>query len=333
MSWRDRFWGRDDKIFPVRLAVAGEGAEADRLVQAYSAVEGIDLLGGSPRPLAEMESVLRTAGLQAVEIVAPPETRAELAAEALRAGLMASLDAPLTVNELKELSWLSRAYQTPLRFRLLPLYYPPYQEVKRLLRQDTVGEPFSLKLMVRVGQGAALPPDIHPGQWLLEREIGYLALAEWLLGPVEKVYAKWHNSVPARPASALVMWKYKRPHCFGYLQLDFCPFLHVRTFTDPVHRALEITGVGGLLFATRGEGQLLRQPPVIVRGRSNTTALEMVPEDWREVYLSLARETVSLFQRKRAAAGMAELALSALNLVQAARKSGVSGEEARVFST
>lgn len=332
MTWKDRFWGREDRIEPVKTAVIGEGPEAERLAKVYAAAEGIELVAGSPYPLLGADEGIRTPGLMAAEIVAPAEKRAELAADCLRAGLFTSVEPPPTAEALKELSWLARAYQVPLRFRLLPLYYPIYQEVKRLLNDDVAGRPMTLKLMLRRGKGSEMPADHDQARWLIEHELGFLALAPWLIGPVAKVYAKMHKTAAAGgPASALLLWKYRAIHQMGYLQMDFCPELHVRTFTDPVHRSLEVTGVGGLVIATRGEGQLLRQPALIVRGKTTTTAFEMIEDDWRAVYPNLASEIARVFAcPKTPLRGHPDLALAALHLALAAQKSREQGEEVKI---
>jgi predicted dehydrogenase len=342
MGMWERLKGRGAKP-PVKAAVVGEGPAAERLASAYEITPGVETVGSEivrhadgvvrapvvrPAPLASFDAVIRTAGLRAMEIVAPVEQRFDLAAAALKAGLFASVEAPAGTEELHELERLADVYGVPVRIRLDPLYYPPYQETRRLAQEEAVGRPMALKLLVRRGRGTELAAGQGPGQWIIAHELGFIALAPWLIGPIEKVYARLGRPAgEATPPSALVMWKYSGLHQYGHLQVDFCPGLHVRTFTEPVHRFIEVTCVGGTIMATRGEGQLLRMPALIVRGKSTTTTLEMVPDDWREVYKNLARETLQVLNNGAAPLSTPAVATDAVKLVRSAMASAQKGDE------
>ena len=341
MGMWERLKGREAGP-PVKAAVVGEGPEAGRLASAYELTAGVETVGSEilqpadgvvrapvvrPASLASFETVIRTAGLRAVEIVAPVAERYDLAAAALKAGLFTSVEAPAGLDQLLELGRLADTYGVPVRIRLGPLYYPPYQEARRLVNEEAVGRPMALKLLVRRGRGTELAAGLDPGAWIMEHELGFIALAPWLIGPIAKVYARLDRPGGENPPSALVMWKYSGLHQYGHLQVDFCPGLHVRTFTAPVHRFLELTCVGGTIMVTRGEGQLLRMPALLVRGKSTTTSLEMVPDDWREVYKNLARETVKIINDGAAPLSTPAVAAEAVRLVQSAISSAQQGDE------
>jgi predicted dehydrogenase len=321
-----RFLGRKESRPLVKTIILGKGVMAGRLAAAYKNCAGIDFLG--IRPIGEVDAILGIPGLKAVEIVAEPRERARIAGKCLGAHLFTSLDTPPDREAIEDLNSLAKANNTSVRFRLYPLYYPPYQELKRLLDEDHLGLPVSLKLQVRRGKGTFIPERFDPLEWILEHELGFLALAHWLMGRIEKVYVRHDKrNINKAPGSTLIMWKYSNIHQYGYLQLDFCPELHVRSFTDPVHRFLELTLVGGVIMVTRGEGQLFRMPAILVRGKSTTTSFEMVPDDWREVYNSLPREIHSHLLGRNPLAPTMELATSSIQLVRSAMKSLEQGEE------
>jgi predicted dehydrogenase len=341
-----RLRGKEEPAPAVKTAVVGAGPEAMGLASAYAVLADIELVGAEtlqeadgqvrmpvvrPGGLDRFEELVRTPGLMAMEIVAPLAERAALARASLQAGLFTSVAPPASRSELDELAAVSRAYKTPLRVRMAPLYYPPYRELHRLAKEDAVGRPFSLKLMTRRGKGTQLPVEYEPVAWINEHELGFLALAQWLVGPIAKVSAVAGKMPVANgPATLIVMWKYRAPHQVGFFQLDHAPDLHVRTFTTPVHRSIELTGLGGLLLATRGEGQLLRQPALIVRGKSTTTAFELIPDDWREVDKELGRETIAVARGKASPVGTVEIASEAFRLVEAAGRSLVKEDEVQM---
>jgi predicted dehydrogenase len=310
---------------PIKVGLIGEGVEAGRLAEAIKTIPDLELAATAAADKAD--EVIRTPGLQAVEIVAPVDKRFGIAAAAIKAGLFVSVEAPASANELFDLDRLAQSYKFPLRVRLLPFYYPPFTEAKRLTAEDAAGLPMFIKMCARYGKGAAWPAEIDPASWVREHDLGFLALAPWIMGPVEKVHARLEKSPSSAPRSAVISWKHAASHRFGYLQLDFCPGLHVRSFHEPVHRLIEITGVGGLIFANRGEGQLLRQPSLHVHGKSISTIFEILPDDWDEVYLNLARETVQVLRQAAQPLSSPPLAAQGLSLLQAAVKSAEKGDE------
>ncbi len=326
MGFWSRLTGEVEKNPRVKVAVIGEGAERDRLVQAYSRREDVELIAVSSS--SSSEEVIHSPGLAAVELVVPSRERFGLACNFIGAGVMTSLDVPATAADLDKLSALGRAYNVPVRYRLLPLYYPPYREIKRILNEDWLGLPISLKLAARRGKGTTYPAEIEPVSWFRENELGFLALAQWLMGPVEKVYSRLMPCTPEKPVSQAITWKYRKPQQYGYFHLDFCPGLHVRTFGEPVHRAIELTCAGGVIMATRGEAQMLRTPALLVRGKSTATALEMVPDEWEDVYSGLAAETVEIIKQKRKKLiGSEKPVHQALSLVSSAEQSYKSNSE------
>jgi len=171
-------------------------------------------------------------------------------------------------------------------------------------------------------------PELDRADWLIENETSYLGLAEYLVGPVAKVWARLESKATnGIPCTNLVMWKYQEKHQYGYLQIDFAPGLHVRTFTEPIYRCAEITGNSAKIFIGRGEGQLLRQPALMVRGRDRTTVYELIKDDWRDIYPAMAQDMISAVLFGKGPRSNAELARSALRLALAAKKSSVKREE------
>jgi len=329
MGFWQRFRGQLEESAAVKVAVIGDGPERDRLVRAYGSREDVELVAVGSSSAAE--DVIKVPGLAAAELVVPPEERAGLASSFISAGVMTSLDVPIKDEEAVGLSALGRSYGVPVRYRLLPLYYPPYREVKRILNEDWLGLPISLKLVARRGKGTKYPERIDPIAWIREKELGFLALAQWIMGPVGKVFSRLMPCSQEMPVSQAITWKYRAPQQYGSFLLDFCPGLHVRTFTEPVHRALELTCAGGVIMATRGEGQMLRTPAVCVRGKSTATALEMVPDEWEEVYAGLAAETVNVVNQKtRQITGSEKVVRDALSLLNSAMKSHENNNESEV---
>ena len=324
MSFKDRLLGRVEARPRLRWGLIGGGQEAERLKRAYQA-EGAELLAEAAAERAD--EVIRAPEVQAVEIVAEPEAQTAIARRCLQAGLHASIGAPisLTLGDADDLIRAAVAHQVCLRVRNHLLYYEPVFKAKHLLDDRAIGRLMTLKLMVKYGQGSDTAGAENRAEWILRLETGSLALASYFFGETAKVHARLEPG-----PSSVVMWKYRENYQFGYLQLDFCPRLHVRTFTEPIARWIEITGTAGMLFIPRGEGQLLRGPALMVRGRDTTTAYEMVQDDFRQVWPNLAREMIRAVFQRRPVRSDGALSRQALALALAAAESAEAGDERAV---
>jgi len=326
MSFKDRFLGRVEAKPALRWGLIGEGLEAERLRAAYQA-EGAELIAQAPA--AGADEVIRASNLQAVEVVAQPELQTQIALRCLTAGLHTSIGAPLALDlrGADDLIRASTGHHVILRVRNHLLYYDPVLKAKQLLENRAVGRLMTLKLMVKYGKGCDTAGAEPRADWILRRETGYLALSAYFFGPAAKVHARLEPG-----ASSVLIWKYQESYQFGYLQLDFCPGLHVRTFTEPIARWIEITGTGGMLFIPRGEGQLLRGPALMVRGRDTTTAYEMVQDDFRQVWPNLAREMIQVVRQPRPVRSNAALSRQALLLALSAGQSAGCRDEVALLA-
>ncbi len=322
MSILERIKGIEAEPQTVNVGIIGQGQEAKRLCEAYANEKRTSVIAEAPAQSAD--EVIRTPGLSAVEIIAPLENRAGIAKACIEAGLFTSVAAPISTSlaQSSRLVEMAREYGTGLRVRAHSLYYDPYIQARKLLDERAIGRLITLKLLVRRGRGTTVPEPFDPFEWIVQEELGYLALAQYLGGSMTSVHARLEAMTDSavRPSSVL-MWRYKPAHQMGYLQLDICPDLHVRSFTDPVHRHIEITGTDGIIFITRGEGQLMRMPVLMVRAGSTTTVHEMVKDEWSEIYPALASETVECTVSGKSPRGKPELCISALRLALAGKLS------------
>lgn len=310
----------------VRIGFIGDGPDADLLRKGYERHPQAEII--SAEPIARSDEVIRSPGIHAIEVFASPGDSARVALACLKAGIHTSVPAPLAMSLEKadELIETARNYELTLRVRQQILYYDPVIKAKDLIKKRAIGRPITLKLMLKVT--GMDKPDFDRAEWLIENQTSYLALAEDFLGPVEKIHARLEaNQTNGIPCSNVVAWKYCEKHQYGYLQVDFTPGLHVRTFTDPIYRAVEITGTDGVMFINRAEGQLLRQPVLVVRAKDKTIVHEMLKDDWREVFSTMARDMVRAVIENKQPRSNANSSRNALLLALAAKDSIENGRE------
>jgi predicted dehydrogenase len=323
--WKRLIKGEEDKP-RVGVGFIGSGDDAGMLRKAYEDHVQAEIV--AEKDIEEAEEVIRARGVQAVEIFAGPGEAADLAMACLKAGIHTSVPAPLalSIEKTDELIAAASRYDVILRVRQPALYYEPFIKAREIIDKQDIGWINNLKLMLKVTE--MKDPSFDRGQWLIENETSFLALAEYLVGPVEKVYAwldaKGTNGVPC---TNMVMWKYKEKHQYGYMQIDFTPGLHVRTFTQPVFRSVEVTGNNAKIFINRAEGQLLRQPVLFVRSKDKTTSYELIKDDWREIYPAMARDMIRSVLTGKSPRSSATSSRRALKLALAAKESSEKGEE------
>jgi predicted dehydrogenase len=323
--WKRLITGAEEKP-RLRLAFVGEGGDKDGLRQAYREHPRAEIVAEEPLPRAG--EAIKMPGVRAAEIFAGPGEAAEAAMACLEAGIHVSVPAPLATDleQADELIAAARRHQAIIRVRQPWLYYEPFTKAREIIASGQAGWISTLKLTLKVT--GVSDPELDRSRWLIENESSYLGLAEYLAGPVAKVYAQLDSKAThGIPCTNLVMWKYRERHRYGYLQIDFTPGLHVRTFTEPIHRAAEITGNAAKIFINRGEGQLLRQPALLVRGRDRTIVYELIKDDWREVWPAMAQDMISAALLGKGPRSGADQARSALRLALAARESSRNGEE------
>lgn len=323
--WERLIKGTEEKP-KVNVGFIGEGKGFEELKKAYDDHPQAEIIAAEP--LDRAEEVIRNPGMQAVEIFGKPEEIFDTALACIKSGIHTSVPAPvaMTIDKADEVITAAKNYEVTLRVRQPVFYYDPLIKAKDLIDKRAIGRPITLKMMLKVTD--IEKPDFDRAEWLLENQTDYLALAERLFGPIEKVHARLEaEATNGVPCSNVVMWKYKEKHQYGYLQVDFSPGLHVRTFTDPVYRAIEITGTDGMMFLNRAEGQLLRQPVLFIRGKNKTTAYELLKEDWREVYPTIAKDMIKCALTHKPPRSTAQSSLRALKLALAAKESNEKGDE------
>jgi predicted dehydrogenase len=317
------FWQRliklEDKADPVRVALIGEASEERRRLEAaYLANPKTQIIFSGVAE--DLKKVARTSNVELVEVFAPVGQRADLCGICLDAGVNVSVAMPPAQEPEKVEVLKSQAEQRSkfVRVRNYCLYYEPFQKAGELIAEEKIGWGTMIKLVVKHKQVPG--KDFDRGQWLLENESGYLSLAEFLYGPVEKVFMLAGKSA-TNPGSILIGLKFKTAHRLGYVLIDFVPDLQIRSFGEPVFRQVWATGTAGVVMVNRGEGQLWRAPVLWLRAKDYSRSWEMLKDDWNLVYPTLAEETYSALRKNQPVVSGLELAKTGIRLSLSAGRS------------
>ena len=326
------FWQRlvklEDKVEPVRVAIAGNDCQdRKRLEAAYGADPRTRIIFSGSADEAEKQVLVNNAEL--VEIFAPIEKRAGLARTCLEAGASVSLDMPPAADpaQIDSLKAIAAQRGKFVRVRNESLYYEPYQKAWELIKDERIGWPSMLRMVIKRKQTPG--KDFDHAAWLLKNESASFALAEYLFGPLSSVFTQAGKSA-SNPGSVLVGMKFKTAHQFGFLLLDFTPDMQMHTLGEPVFRQIWAVGTAGVLMINRGEAQLRREPVFLLRAKDYSRTWEMLKDDWNSVYPAMVEAIYNTLRKGSPLVSNLDLAQSGVRAALAAGKSGGQGQEIAV---
>ncbi len=153
----------------------------------------------------------------------------------------------------------------------------------------------------------------------------YFAMAMYLAGPIARVYSSVrHSGGYGTDIPAMVTWE----HTSGVLGswiMSYSPGLHVRTRQYPANDSVEVTGSNGVLWVTRGHGQLTDLPAVIVAKGRTMDYHDDVEADWALSFQHASRQFLDAMEASRPAVLSARDAREVLRVALAAGQSAQSG--------
>jgi predicted dehydrogenase len=175
------------------------------------------------------------------------------------------------------------------------LYYPPILKAKELLDSGAIGEPSLVRIHTTravqiVGQAMELDPEAmvwrrdrgrNPGGALYDDGVHKYATAVlWIgeIGDISAIVTRGDDFLTETPAAA--MWRFKGRECLGIIDYTAAPEMTIRAKYYRADEFFEIHGSRGIIWVTRGTGEMLDMPPVVLI-RGTETVSYPVPADWR----------------------------------------------------
>ncbi len=181
---------------------------------------------GVPRWYDDADALIADPEVDAVYVATPPDSHADYAVRALRAGKPVYVEKPMarTATECEEILSASRRAGLPVFVAYYRRAMPRFATVKELLEGGAIGQVRAFRIenfapavhvdAFRVrGSGPAQPgadlgwrvrPEISGGGLFVDLGSHTLDLVDHLLGPVTRVHGFAHNTAGAYPAEDLV---------------------------------------------------------------------------------------------------------------------------------
>ncbi|MBN2026992.1 MAG: Gfo/Idh/MocA family oxidoreductase [Actinobacteria bacterium] len=279
--------GREDAEV---LAVA-DVSEEKRRERAGS--YGIAARYGDYRQLLEDPSI------DLVEILTPHHLHREMAIAAAEAGKHISLQKPpaLSVGDFDDIIAAAKKAGVVLRIYENFVFYPPIVKARELIDEGAIGTPINIR-MRSVGGSAAggWEVPLESWAWRVDEKTcgggpfvfddGYhkFSIALYLLGEVEKVFA-WMEAMPMGEglcvdAPSICIWKHKEGSRFGSIDFAWAYDLYIKSNYYSADDRVEVTGTEGILWVTRGHGNMLDIPPLLLYREGRLTAYTDLEADW-----------------------------------------------------
>lgn len=348
----------------VRIAIVGGGPEADLLARGYGKSRSAELVAavhpdpaeakrradawGCESHCTSLDELLGPGRLDAVEILAPLDRRADLAVAALAANTHVSVLKPMArdIGEARRLvSAASRTTEIFLRVNDPLYFYPPYVKAREMVRSGEVGEIGSIRIKTAMGRPGApatfgasggwpWPGDLAPGapepaSYLFNLCVDKFGLAADLAGEVELVAAYLNDLDGVRGGQGHVIWKCREPGRFGVMEVVRAPEMQIRSDYFACDDSVEMSGTDGILWVNHCTARMTEAPAIEVRrGRTYYTlgAECGLRTDWADAWLDSADHFASSILRGRPPRPGIEAGKQALQFLLAARLSAATGE-------
>jgi len=251
----------------------------------------------TPRIYKDLEQVLDDRSVDAVELLTPTWLHAEQIIAALEAGKHVSCQKPLAVSvaEADRIAAAVARARTTFRVTENFLYYPPIVKAKELLDAGVIGEPSLVRIhTTRVRHITGQAMDVDPDAMIWRRDRGrnpggplyddgvhkYATAAYWIgeIGDISAIVTHGSDIIMETPAAA--MWRFKGRDCLGIVDYTYAPEMTIRSRYYRADEFFEIHGTRGIIWVTRGTGEMLDMPAVMLIRGAETVSYQ-VPADWR----------------------------------------------------
>ncbi|MEW6555576.1 MAG: Gfo/Idh/MocA family oxidoreductase [Actinomycetota bacterium] len=254
---------------------------------------------GIPWHYFDYRELLENRNVDLVEILTPHHLHLEMAVAAAEAGKHISLQKPpaLNVAEMDEIIAAAEKAGVTLRIYENFVFYPPIVKAKELIEEGAVGTPLNIR-MRSVGGSAAGGWEVPLEAWawrIDEKTCGggpfvfddgfhKFSIALYLLGEVEKVFC-WMEAMHMGEglcvdAPSICIWKHKEGTRFGSIDFAWAYDMYIKSDYYSADDRVEVTGTEGILWVTRGHGNMLDVPPLLLYREGKLTAYTVLEADW-----------------------------------------------------
>lgn len=250
-----------------------------------------------------------------VEILLPHHLHHQATLDAATARKHISLQKPMAFNLQQADDMIRAAREAGVIFKVFEnfIFYPPVMRAKELIDAGEIGDLLTIRIKSNAGVSDKqweVPASAWAWRFDMEKSGGgplvfddghhKFALGWFFMGMAEQVHA-WIGQTELMPGSgmmvdspAIVSWKFPNNR-MGVLEVVRSPELQVKTDYYAQDDRIEITGTKGVIWITRGHGNMMDLPPVILYRDGQTRSFVDVDVDWKYSFINSTRHFINAF--------------------------------------
>jgi predicted dehydrogenase len=247
-----------------------------------------------------IDDLLALDEIDMVELLVPHHLHFEMAKKVIASGKALSLQKPMTINLEQADELINFANKEKVIFKVFEnfVFFPPIAFAKDLIDQGEIGDLLGIRMKSSSGYSpTAWPIPPATSAWRLDPaacgggplvfDDGHhkFAVAWHFFGKASSVFAdigNWQNSGIDSPS--VVSWRHENGGV-GTLEVIFSPEMLVTTKYYAQDDQIEITGTKGVIWVTKGHGQLLSSPPVMMYRDGKLKEINDIEYDWGASFL------------------------------------------------
>ncbi len=266
---------------------------------------------GAEKWYADYRLLLEDKDVDAVEILTPHHLHAEMAVAALEAGKHVSVQKPMarTMSEVRAM--VAAAEESDRVFRVYEnfRFYPAHLKAEELIDKGEIGEPVGIRFRLTnstKGTHWEVPPSAWSwrgdpelcGGGSLTFDHGYhiYSMAQYLLGPVEKVFAWISEQVDEKgrywDGPAMISWKHEGGEKYGVWEAVMAKDMLIHSKYYAGEDRLEVTGSEGIIWVTRCTTGLFAAPPLVMYRDGKVTKFHDLETDWASSFVGCTQNFI-----------------------------------------
>jgi predicted dehydrogenase len=352
---------------PIRVAIVGCGRIADLHQLGYRDYPDAELAAvcdtnkatakkrakewGVAKVYTNYQQVLEDKEIDVVELLTPHHLHCPMTLEACAAGKHISVQKPMALSASEADQMIGAAQRAGVILRVYEnfVYYAPAVKAKQMIEAGEIGEIRAVRMHVSTGNSAsAWKVPLSAWLWRFnEKQCGggplvfdhgfhLFSLGYYLGGPVEKVFA-WIDKTPVKEAGnlvqidapAMIMFKYKAPRCYGNLDIEYTPKMHVESQYYADDDRIEVIGEKGILFINRYTARTIDLPELMLFKDGKTTPVPVEGVEWHDSFIAATRDMVQMLKTGKQPRLDGPTGKAVLQFTLAALQSSETGKEVR----
>ena len=298
---------------------------------------------GSVEITDDQNQFLSNENIDLVEILLPHHLHLEAALAAINAGKAVSLQKPIcpSVEDADRLVEAAAASDRPFKVFENFVFYPPVQKAIRLVGNNAIGEPLSIRIKSNPGTSRTewkIPQGANEWRQDQNRSGGgplvfddghhKFALAWLFMGNPDSVHSYIGSTVRSDgyvfDAQSIISFRFPNNR-IGNLEIVYSPELEIDTRHYAQDDRVEITGTKGVIWINGGHGRLGDAPPVVLHCDGQRTEFRDVATGWEQSFVLSTRHYIETLKNGGQPILTADEARQVLRFALAAEQSARDG--------